>query len=523
MHLSVTALIILAIACLATGQTCEERSACCTTLDFEQSGRTATADPVSWQDQDVIGEVENTYESIGIRMRVREIFDYTQQPYSLGVFNTSKPDLVQGGEELYNATLDHVLAAFYRLPDRLLYDQSTIQMMFDPGPSGSYPCVVNASVMHSYTYNQRMSAAVSAWKESAPLESKQWIWSASSVQPYEAYTFQNAFNISELQFSFWGSGYGAVASVRICFDHVDECGTCGGLRYCRAPGLPCPFMPESDNPQCHQGTYDQISQCVSDYSSQPEVCDGVDNNCNGQVDEGGVCIDPSPSPIPSQTPSPSRAPWQGPDNLILIPKATCVRPISPTTMEGVFGYTLQPPQGWRPTTPDQDRIQIPIGPFNTLMGAGDWQPQPEWFALGNSVSDAFQVTFDNDKEVQWRLDSTGHQGSVQTAIMNRNSPPCETIPYTLEPIVPTLDGCIQRTNNNVCTARLGYNNPNAQTVNLDSVLTTGNEPIHVFFKGRVREALVVEFNCPDGWHHSWAITTLSNTQTVRFDGRNMCT
>ena len=509
-------LLILALACLAFAQTCEEWAACCTTLDFEQAGRTATADSVSWQGQDVVGNVENTYESIGIRMRVREIFEYTQQPYPLAIFNASQANLVQGGEELFNASLSHILSAFYRLPDRLLYDQSTIQMMFEQGPGGSYPCVVNTSIMHSYSYSQRMSAAVSAWKDSDPLESKQWIWSASSTQPYQSYTFQNAFNVSELQFSFWGSGYGAVASVRLCFDHVDECGTCGGLRYCRAPGMTCDFMPESDTAQCHTGIYDENGVCTSSYSNQAEVCDGLDNNCNGEVDEGGVCI--VPSPIPSQTPTPSRAPWQGPDNLILIPKTTCVRTITPTTMEGVFGYTLQPPQGWT----DQDHIQIPVGPFNTLIGAGDWQPQPEWFVLGASVSDAFQISFAIDQEVQWRLDSTGHQGSVQTAFMNRNSPPCEAILFTLEPIVPTLDGCIQRTSSNVCTAHLGYTNPNAQTVKVDSVLTTGNEPIHVFFQGRVREALIIEFNCPDGWHHSWAITTLGNTQTVRFDGRNMC-
>ena len=468
----------------------------------------------------MVGNVERAYESIGVRMQVREIFDYTQSPYPLGVFNASKPGLVQGGEELYNASLGHVLAAFYRLPDRLLYDQSTIQITFELDYA---PCIANVSLMRSYTYSQRMSAAISAWKEADPLESKQFIWSSAVVQAYEEYEFQNAFNVSELQFSFWGSGYGAVASVRACFNHVDECGVCGGLNYCRAPGMTCDFLPDSANPQCHLGTYNDAKDCISEFSNQPEVCDGLDNNCNGQVDEGGVCIDPSPSPIPSQTPSPSRAPWQGPDNLILIPKATCVRTITPTTMEGIFGYTLQPPQGWTPTGTDQDRIQIPVGSFNRLVGAEqDWQPQPEWFELGASVSNAFQVTFSAQDEIQWRLDSTGHQGSVQTALMNRNAPPCEAIPVTLEPIVPTLDGCIQRATNNVCTARLGYNNPNAQTIKVDSVLTTGNEPIHVFFQGRVREALIVEFNCPDGWHHSWAITTLSNTQTVRFDGRNMC-
>ncbi len=33
-------------------------------------------------------------------------------------------------------------------------------------------------------------------------------------------------------------------------------------------------------------------QCVPDTASSVEACDGIDNNCNGQIDEGGVCNPP---------------------------------------------------------------------------------------------------------------------------------------------------------------------------------------------------------------------------------------
>jgi hypothetical protein len=57
--------------------------------------------------------------------------------------------------------------------------------------------------------------------------------------------------------------------------------------------------------KCSNGTL----SCVANKSPSPEICDGLDNNCNGQIDEGGVCdvTPPKPEPPPPH-PEPTAEP-----------------------------------------------------------------------------------------------------------------------------------------------------------------------------------------------------------------------
>lgn len=74
-----------------------------------------------------------------------------------------------------------------------------------------------------------------------------------------------------------------------CDGAVDEGGVCsvcvnGQTQACIVPGLQglCAFGLET----CSGGVW---GACQQTYIAQPESCNGLDDNCDGQVDEGGVC------------------------------------------------------------------------------------------------------------------------------------------------------------------------------------------------------------------------------------------
>jgi hypothetical protein len=51
-----------------------------------------------------------------------------------------------------------------------------------------------------------------------------------------------------------------------------------------------------------------------------EVCDGVDNNCDGNTDEGGVCATPTPTPTATPTPTPTATPTPTPPAKVATPQ-----------------------------------------------------------------------------------------------------------------------------------------------------------------------------------------------------------
>ncbi|MCO6430434.1 MAG: putative metal-binding motif-containing protein [Deltaproteobacteria bacterium] len=78
----------------------------------------------------------------------------------------------------------------------------------------------------------------------------------------------------------------------------DLCGVCAGdnssCSDCKdvpnGTALPGTTCETGDIGLCSPGTYDGACKCVSDNPPTAEQCDGIDNDCNGQVDDGVVCL-----------------------------------------------------------------------------------------------------------------------------------------------------------------------------------------------------------------------------------------
>ena len=65
-----------------------------------------------------------------------------------------------------------------------------------------------------------------------------------------------------------------------CNGEVDDGGVCAGE--------PCCYLDDCDG-VCGTATTDEGGACIEPGAYGEETCDGVDNDCDGRVDEGGVC------------------------------------------------------------------------------------------------------------------------------------------------------------------------------------------------------------------------------------------
>ena len=200
---------------------------------------------------------------------------------------------------------------------------------------------------------------------------------------------------------------------------------------------------------CKNGTGSNLT-CVPGYPT-PEVCDGVDNDCDGVIDNGNVCAQPVLG-------------------VAVVPIARCIEGrLSPSSTDcyAHFGYYNTDPffAVTRPYPNGMYNSLTSYVPENTLCPMPTANV-PQYFPPNASNSDAFRVAMccGDGASVVWSL-GDGNDNFLQATVYASSAPPCETfVGQSSDLVLPIsifVDSpCVLR-QNGTCSVALGYQNPNS--------------------------------------------------------------
>jgi hypothetical protein len=600
MRLLVVALLV-GVA-FATSNVCRDTAACCTTIDFQHLGNStafvADTDPVG------VGPA-GPWAQQGLEFSIEQIDPLTTLPYVPGLVNVSRLTAVAtGSDHLYSTSEALVLSAFEYFPTKLLRYRFTVDIALTHQPA----CLASIRTLRTVEFPYRQSMRITTFRRDAmsgdllQVDQQTADWTISDRSLVNEWEF-SSLHVDVVRVESYGNGYGAIARLQVCYappQGVDSCGVCGGTGVgCAAPGNPCNTnmtgicaagtlneslvcVPNAANtPEICNGADDNcnslidegpwpvvtcgVGACQRSYSTcinglpnnrcspgspTPEVCNGIDDDCSGVVDDGGVCgptpsptapatpsatasasVTPSatpstsfsatPSATPPATPSPSARPRE--DVPLLLPLATCVRETDAAgVLQAVFGYGY--------TGAATDLTIAPGAPLNRFISSQpENQPQPAVFHAHTTFLRAFEVLFAVGEQLQWHLNTS-------VAVVDWYTRRCDEDRHeTLEPVQPHLYGCVSRTADR-CTATFGYSNTNAQTVQLDvgvgsaaNVFTPApgdrRQPRLFYPNAYVARAFTVEFDCSAaGWSLMWTLTTGGGAEPrgAYADARSLC-
>lgn len=564
LRLCVLLFVIFSVVC---ANPCRDLASCCKVFDFTApSGHNAppfTTDTVA-----VAAGNNSLWWANGISVT-------EDHGYSLGLFNSSRIPHLQiyaSSADLTSMTQRLVLSAFQVFDTSLLRGTQGINFYTFKQPS----CIATVTTLHTATATYHQSLTMNTFRNGVRVETydKPYV----SNQPIEDTHEFSSLNVDKLSVYLYGTGYGALASVEVCYHSpqgYDACDDCGGDGVdCATPGQSCHTgMPGV----CDLGTYNFDLVCVPNSSNMPELCNGVDDNCDGivdngnfgtvscgvgacyrtvsacqngividafscvpgqpsqevcngidddcdgVVDNGNVCVSPSPQPSASPTPQPSPSVSSAPVAPYLMPTLDCVTQIGAGLYEAHFGYTL--------IGPGAVEIEIPVGPSNTLKQGGVViSGQTTHFLPGTAVKDAFSVQFGAAETVLWTVALPGQPS--QLAVANAGSKICGTdTALTLEAIQPIFQGCTTMVGGR-CTLYLSYYNRNPQTLQIDAGVGSNwfspapedrRQP-RVFWPGLQQNVETVEFDCSmPSWTMNWTLAIGGQQRSAQATAATVCT
>ncbi len=411
--------------------------------------------------------------------------------------------------------------------------------------------------------------------------------------------------VSFMDVGMIGYGYAAIASIRACYpsSSLDACGVCGGdgtvcgspVNGTAKPGMVC-VNNSMSNPVCRPGRYDQellcvpnllgiskevcngrdddcdgvvdngapsiavscgigmcnrtVYQCAANYTFNatcvpgdpvPEICDGLDNDCDGLIDEGDVCY----QPVNGVPVVPVGVCVEG--RLQALPRSQpCVARFGYFVKETHFNVTLN-------YSSDVNSVAF------SAAAPSLWEPTifetpPSFFFANAHSTNAFRVELPacsgSASSASWRL-GDGNGNYLTATVDADTATPCETGNFTIQtalalPITPLMDEpCVRRANGN-CSVRFGYFNPNTEVptgyvdvgspsnylyitggsagANTVRKEVTGLPPTpNVFFPSRVRGAYVATWPCPTGQEAlHWRLTSGTANVTREVIAKRIC-